>query len=74
MRCGTLTFDPATERLDVLFNNGTSLGGLHCGDSIDVCVDGKYMMTRTEYNDDWYLCGLFESGEIPAGLKVRVYN
>jgi len=74
MKCGTLTFDPATERLDVLLDNGSSLGGLHCGDSLDVCVDGEYRMTRIEYSDDWYLYGLFEAGSIPVGLKVRVYN
>ena len=72
MRCGTLTYDPYTERLDVLLDNGNSLGGLHCGDILEVLVDGEYRATRIERNDDWYLYGLFEAGRIPAELKVRV--
>ncbi len=72
MRYGTLTYDPSIERLDVLFDNGNSLGGLHCGDILDVMVDGKYRTTRIEYDDDWYLYGLFEAGRIPVDLIVRV--
>lgn len=74
MKYGILIFNAATERLDVSFHNGTSLGGLHCGDCIDVCIDGKYVRARIEYSDDWYLYGLFSAGNIPVDLKVRVYD
>lgn len=72
MACGRLTFDHENDRLDILFEDGSSLGGLHCGEQLDVLIDHKWVPTRVEYDKDWYLFGLYRSGNIPARLNVCV--
>jgi hypothetical protein len=72
MEYGKLIYDNDNNRLDVLFDNGNTLGGFHCGDCIDILIDSQWIQTRVEYDEDWYLYGLFQSGKIPVGLNVRI--
>ncbi len=72
MRYGKLIYNIGSRRLDVLFNDGSTLGGFHCGDLLDVLLDNCWISTRVEYDEDWYLHGLFQKGRIPVGLTVRV--
>jgi len=72
MKCGMLIYDSDSNRLDMLFDNGSILGGFHCGDCLDTLLDNEWIPTRVEYDEDWYLYGLYQSGRIPINLKVRV--
>ena len=72
MEYGKLIYDSDSNRLDVLFDNGSTFGGFHCGDCLAILLDNAWTPTRVEYDNDWYLFGLYQSGNIPAGLNVRV--
>ncbi len=72
MEYGKLIYDNDSNRLDVLLDNGSLLGGFHCGDRLDILRDNEWIPTRVEYDKDWYLFGLYPSGQIPVGLNVRV--
>jgi hypothetical protein len=71
MESGKLIYNAEIDRLDMLFKDGDLLGGFHCGDCIDVKLKDKWISTRIEYDNGWYLCGLFQSGKIPTGLNIR---
>lgn len=45
-------------------------GGLHCGDTMEVLIDGNWIPTRIEMDDDWYLVGIPCRDLI--GLIVRI--
>ena len=45
---------------------------LYCGVTFGALIDGRWMPTRIEFSSDWYLVDLFESGNIPVELKVRM--
>ena len=46
------------------------MGGLHCGETFDVMVGGRWKPTRIEYGDDWYLVGI--RADDLSGLRVRI--
>lgn len=58
MKEGVIIYDPSTDRLDVLYAEGGSYGGLHCGTVMEVLIDDEWLPTRIEYADDWYLVGI----------------
>lgn len=72
MKYGKLIYNGEFNRLDVLLDNDSTIGGLHCGDCLEVMLDCKWIPTRVEYDEDWYLSGICLSGRIPVGLNVRV--
>lgn len=72
MEYGKLIYNIDSKRLDVLFDDGSLLGGFHCGDRLDILLENGWISTRVEYDEDWYLFGLYQSGRIPVGLNVRV--
>ena len=45
-------------------------GTLRCGTTMDVQLNGKWVPTRIEMADDWYLVGV-RTDNI-AGLTVRI--
>ena len=45
-------------------------GGLHCGETFDVMVGGKWVPTRMEKAADWYLVGV--RADDLSGLRVRI--
>jgi len=45
--------------------------GLHCGMCFDVFYGGRWVPTRIEMADDWYLVGLPRDVEM-RGLRVRM--
>lgn len=66
MKQGALIFDERSDRYDIRFDLADYYGGLHCGETFDVMVGGRWKPTRIEYGDDWYLqpggrTGLFRS-------------
>ena len=46
------------------------LGGLHCGQCFDVKLGGKWIPTRIEMGEDWYLVGI--KVHDLRGLVVRI--
>ena len=69
---GTLIYDKKTERFDIRYDLTTYYGGLHCGDCLDVFVNGRWVPTRIEMSDKWYLVGI--DTEDIAGLRAVSYT
>ncbi len=68
-----MIYDARSERMDIRFGMEKYYGGLHCGECMEVEVNGEWVPTRIEmgYLDGlWYLVGI-ETGNL-QGLKVRV--
>lgn len=73
MRDGTLIYDTRTERMDVRFDLEEYYGGLHCGECMEVEIDGEWVPTRIEMgcsDGQWYLVGI-KTDEL-QGLRVRL--
>ena len=70
MRKGTLIYDYATDRYDIRFGLESYYGGLHCGECLEVNINGKWEQTRIEKGDDWYLVGVIT--DFIIGLEVRI--
>ena len=50
---GILIYDGM--RPDIAFYNGTTYGGLHCGDCFLCFTGGKWSSVRLEWDDGWML-------------------
>ena len=48
MKQGALIFDEQADRYDIRFDLADYYGGLHCGETFDVMVGGKWRPTRIE--------------------------
>ena len=70
MRQGALTLDAQTGRMDIRFDLENYYGGLHCGDCLDILINGKWVPTRIEMGDGWYLTGI--KADNLEGLIVRL--
>lgn len=70
MRQGNLIYDKESGRMDIRFGLEKYYGGLHCGECMDVLIDDKWVPTRIEMSDDWYLVGIRTDDLI--GLRVRI--
>lgn len=70
MKQGSLFYDPSSKRMDIRFGLESYYGGLHCGTGMDVLIDGKWVPTRIELGEDWYLVGI-KTDNI-SGLVVRL--
>jgi len=74
MKEGRLFYDASTGRFDVLFEDGSKYGGLHCGNCFDVLTGAGWKPTRIEYahgkNEGWYL--IEHRGQVLDGLSVRI--
>ncbi|RCX07880.1 hypothetical protein DFR58_14814 [Anaerobacterium chartisolvens] len=71
MKGGALFYNPENDRMGIYFDDGTTESGLHCGDPMEVKVDGKWVSTRLEMSEQWYLVGIKDVDSID-GLKVRL--
>ena len=67
---GSLIYDQAQDRIDIRLETGDYYGGLHCGETMDVLVDGRWISTRIEKGQDWYLVGI--KTRALNGLEVRI--
>lgn len=70
MKKGTMIVDRESGRMDIRFGLEEYYGGLHCGECLDVLIDGEWIPTRIEMDDGWYLVGI--QTERLAGLTVRI--
>lgn len=71
-RIGSLVYDEGSKRMDIRFGLEEYYGGLHCGEGMEVMVDGKWIHTRIEMdiNSKWYLVGVDADSLI--GLPVKI--
>lgn len=70
MKQGALVFDKQAGRYDIRFDLADFYGGVHCGQTFDVMVGGKWVPTRMEKAADWYLVGI--RADDLSGLRVRI--
>lgn len=70
MRKGTMIVDEESGRMDIRFGLEEYYGGLHCGECLDVLIDGEWVPTRIEMGDGWFLVGI-QTDQL-AGLVVRI--
>ena len=70
MKTGTLIPQRGTDRMDIRFDLYDSHGGLHCGETFDVKISGRWVPTRIEKGKDWYLVGVDVDDLV--GLIVRI--
>lgn len=67
---GVLIYDRDNDRYRIRDFEKDILGdGLHCGQPLDVWVDGEWRPTRLEKGNKWYLIG--QRGILLDGIKVR---
>lgn len=69
-RIGALVYDATIDRMDIRYGLNRYLGGLHCGEQLEVLVNGRWLPTRIEKDKDWYLVGI--KTESLIGLLVRI--
>ena len=53
MKQGALIFDEYSDRYDIRFDLEDYYGGLHCGETFEVMVNGTWQPTRIEYGENW---------------------
>lgn len=70
MKEGALIYDPKIDRMDIRFGLNHYYGGLHCGQSLDVLVNGDWEPTRIEKDHEWYLVGI-QTRDL-VGVRVRI--
>jgi len=74
MKVGQLIFDAITQRMDIVYRDGTFHGGLNCGNTFEVLIDGHWHTARIEYSHGygcWYLAGVRKHCRHIVGLTVR---
>jgi hypothetical protein len=70
MCTGNLFYDAEARRYNIRFDLERYYGGLHCGECMDVMIQGNWKATRIEMNSEgYYLVGV--PGKID-GLQVRI--
>lgn len=67
---GVLIYNDVTDRMDIRFGPLDYYGGLHCGDRLEVLLNGEWISTRIELGKFWYLSGVRLSRL--NGLIVRI--
>lgn len=70
MKIGALVPQRDTGRMDIRFSPNGYYGGLHCGETFDVKINGRWVSTRIEVGNDWYLVGV-DTDDL-VGLIVRI--
>lgn len=70
MKTGVLINQKGSDRMDIRFSLNQYYGGLHCGETFEVKINGKWVPTRIEMGKSWYLIGI-ETDEL-VGLIVRI--
>lgn len=70
MKTGVLVKQQGTDRMDIRFSLNQYYGGLHCGETFEVKINGKWVPTRIEMGRNWYLVGIKTDDLV--GLIVRI--
>jgi hypothetical protein len=73
MKQGALIFDERSDRYDIRFDLADYYGGLHCGETFDVMVGGRWKPTRIEYGDNTsYACYVSSSPLLKRSQYVQL--
>ncbi len=70
MRQGALLINEESGQIDIRFGLSDYYGSLHCGDCLDVLIDGEWIKTKIEMSDGWKLSGI--QTDRLSGLVVRI--
>jgi len=70
MKQGALIFNKLMDRYDIRFDLADYYGGLHCGQCFDVMIHSRWVPTRIEYDNGWYLVNI--RIDDLSGLRVRI--
>ena len=70
MKIGTLVPQRDTGRMDIRFSPNNYYGGLQCGEPLEMKITGRWVPTRIEMGNDWYLVGI-DTDDL-VGLIVRI--
>lgn len=71
MTVGRLGYNVDNDRYGVLVMDLWKVEGLHCGDTFEIWLDGKWKAERIEMSDQWYLVYSKLKGGKLEGKKVR---
>ena len=73
MIIGKLGYNPKTKRYGLLVADLWEHTGLHCGERLEIQVDGAWIGTRMELNPkrQWYLADTPYCGDL-ENIKARV--
>jgi len=67
---GVLFYDELSKRYDFEYSIEKYYDGLHCGECFEVLLNGNWIHTRIELDNDWYLVGLKNISI--SGLRIRM--
>lgn len=56
--------------MDIRFSPNNYYGGLQCGEPLEMKINGRWVPTRIEMGNDWYLVGI-DTDDL-VGLIVRI--
>lgn len=66
---GRMFYNSSNDRMDILFDNGDTYGGLYCGEGFDIKIKGGWESVSIEMDEDWYI-PRYKELKLP-GLVVR---
>lgn len=69
MESGYLKYNSDLDRIGVYSGGLWIEEGFHCGEVLEVCINGTWQQKRIEYNNQWYLAGY---GSDIEGLEARI--
>lgn len=69
---GILIYNDGISRPDIMFSNGRLLGGLHCGNCLEIEWSGYPSHTRLELLEDWVLVFGEDLFPLPYGAPVKL--
>ena len=74
MKEGRLGYNSSNQRYGLLDSDLWIDTGFHCGETLEVMVDGEWVQTRMELNPakDWYLVGPPYKGTDFEYVRARV--
>lgn len=55
MKKGILIYDSSTNRFDVLYEEGNSYGGLHCGTTMEVLINDEWVQDRHQPDESIFV-------------------
>lgn len=70
LKQGTLVRNKESGRMDIRFSLNEFREGIPCGTRMEVLIDGDWIPTRIEMENDWILIGI--NTQNIAGLIVRI--
>jgi hypothetical protein len=73
MKQGRLGYNSANDRYGLLISDLWEHDGFHCGEGLEVMVDGAWVQTRMEMTSDrqWYLVGTPYKGDLEY-IQARI--